>query len=858
MSESENTKKRLGDFEIIRELGRGGMGVVYEARQVSLNRKVALKVISSGLGLSSKAVLRFQREAEAAGKLHHTNIVPIYSTGDDDGTHYYAMELIAGPSLQQVIRSMRREQKDDSPAASSHESDRNVSPLHLDLSSVLDELPSWVTDAFARQVDPGSGSSTSTSSLTSSDSSSSLQSGTQYFDTVARMIAEVADALDHAHENGVIHRDIKPANLLLSPDGHLSVNDFGLARMLEQPGMTMSGEFVGSPLYMSPEQITAGRVPLDHRTDIFSLGSTLYELLTLAPPFPGRGRDEVMARILQKDPRRPRSVNKKVPVDLETICLKALEKDPDQRYQTAGQLAEDLRRFINRFEITAKRAGPVRRVVKWARRRPAVAGLLACLIIAAVIGALLARGWYRAERTARFAEGQAALDKALREIFNGRWDEVEPHLERARTLDIAPARIHVLRGFSEFMREDHDTARKELFRALEMSPENLAANALLTRLLNDVEGYSFQIKTTTLSPEYPEDYILGARFLAGYYPDKARAWLELAVEEHPSAVAHYSLGETWAILLENNYDLRDVQKTLDTVEVARRLLKEYRRVEYLYAYAHLLAADVYRVHEDPRHETEIAVSREAIERLHEHEPTWSRTHMARSSFALYRGDWRAALDQLRKGRVWQSRQIQYLYVLGEYETVREELKALRPNRRAYESWALPWALVATEFDGPEAAAASYDDWLALNLANPGSHTNRTCAFEIFSVLGRPADATRRSRQYIAGLKPRKVSAGVPFRAVSDRFVVDDASAEELLGAADSTIYRRWAHYLVGLQRLSHGDRDGALSHFEKIEQSGVFQSNLSFWGVVFLKRLRDDPAWPRWIPVKDPAGASRK
>ncbi len=233
-NEAPEVPRRLGDFEITGELGRGGMGVVYEARQVSLNRKVALKVISSALGLSSKAVLRFRREAEAGGRLHHTNVVPIYATGEDQGLHYYAMELIDGPSLQQVIGNLRQADKDAEKdnGASRDSSEESGSP-HVGLSTVLKELPLWVTETFGGQADAGAGSSTSSRSLIASDSSSSLQSGTKYFDTVARMIAEVADALDHAHENGVIHRDIKPANLLLSPDGHLSVTDFGLARMLE-------------------------------------------------------------------------------------------------------------------------------------------------------------------------------------------------------------------------------------------------------------------------------------------------------------------------------------------------------------------------------------------------------------------------------------------------------------------------------------------------------------------------------------------------------------------------------------------------------------------------------------------------
>src|SRR5262249_14319238 len=225
---------------------------------------------------------------------------------------------------------------------------------------------------------PYVGEAISAHSLTSS----SLSSGGHYFDTVAGIIADVADALEHAHTNDVIHRDINPSNLLLPSSGRLSINDFGLARMLEQPGMTMTGEFVGTPAYMSPEQIAAGRAPLNHRTDIYSLGATLYELLTLQRPFMGERRDEVIAQIMHKEPKSPRRINRKVPVDLETICVKALEKDPDRRYQTAGGMAEDLRRYVNRFAISARRTGPVQRLVKWVKRRPAVAASLGCVLIA--------------------------------------------------------------------------------------------------------------------------------------------------------------------------------------------------------------------------------------------------------------------------------------------------------------------------------------------------------------------------------------------------------------------------------------------------------------------------------------------
>jgi serine/threonine protein kinase len=222
---------RLGEFELVRELGRGGMGVVYEAVQTSLNRNVALKVLGPGLGLAPRAVDRFRREAEAAAKLHHTNIVPVYATGEENGVHFYAMELVEGPSLDTVIRRERGGWAD----------------------AARTERPAGALTGPYPPAEPGPAPGGSDAGAASSPA--------DRFDRAAAMVAEVADALHHAHSQGVTHRDIKPSNLLLSSDGRLSVTDFGLARMLEQPGMTVTGEFVGTPAYMSPEQVTAGRVP---------------------------------------------------------------------------------------------------------------------------------------------------------------------------------------------------------------------------------------------------------------------------------------------------------------------------------------------------------------------------------------------------------------------------------------------------------------------------------------------------------------------------------------------------------------------------------------------------------------------
>ncbi|MCL5281956.1 MAG: serine/threonine protein kinase, partial [Planctomycetes bacterium] len=460
--------RRLGDFEIVRELGRGGMGIVYEARQVSLNRKVALKVLSGSLGLTTKAVIRFQREAEAAAKLHHTNIVPIYATGEQDGAHYYAMELIEGPGLDQVISQMREMQEPAAPqgpgSASPNAGTASRTPGAVD----------WVTRTM--NFPPPEAT---TASDTHSSGSSTLSSGTGYFDTVARMMAEVADALDYAHAQGVIHRDIKPSNLLLSPAGRLSLNDFGLARMLEQPGMTLSGEFVGSPMYMSPEQIAAGRAPLDHRTDIYSLGATLYELLTLQPPFPGARRDQVIAQIIGKEPKPPRSLNRRIPQDLETICLKMMEKDPDKRYQAGGGVAEDLRRYVNRFAISARRVGVAGRAMRWANRNRALAAALCGLLLLSLLAGVFAYREQRSEQRAMEEKREHTIERAMLIAMGGDLNGAEKAIAEAEKVDASHGSIRMIRGLLALHRGDCRTAIDELKKAVDLLPQSVAAYALL-------------------------------------------------------------------------------------------------------------------------------------------------------------------------------------------------------------------------------------------------------------------------------------------------------------------------------------------------------------------------------------------
>jgi WD40 repeat protein/serine/threonine protein kinase len=429
---------QLGEYRVLREVGRGGMGIVFEAVQESLGRHVALKVLPFHGLLNPTHLERFRREARAAARLHHTNIVPVFGVGEHVGIHYYAMQFILGQGLDEVLREVRRIRADGTALATPGEP--TVPGI---AASVAEGLLSGqfsgsgskpavaphaapAADALSDTLRPGNNAATGSSanqgsaSVANSPERLSSSSEAQYFRGVAQIGLQVAGALEYAHEQGVLHRDIKPSNLLLDTAGRVWVTDFGLAKAEDSDELTSPGDIVGTVTYMAPERF-AGEA--DERSDVYGLGATLYEMLTLRPAFLDKNRGRLIERVTREEPYQPSTIDRHIPRDLETIVLKAITKEPARRYQTAVELAEDLRRFLADRPIRSRRTSAFEKTWRWCRRNPAVAVTSAlaagALVAALVLSLALAIHQHNAAENLRAALEQAQIQRGLADQATG-------------------------------------------------------------------------------------------------------------------------------------------------------------------------------------------------------------------------------------------------------------------------------------------------------------------------------------------------------------------------------------------------------------------------------------------------------
>jgi serine/threonine protein kinase len=406
----------LGDFRIVRELARGGMGVVYEAVQLSLGRRVALKVLPFAATLQPKQLQRFLNEAQAAAHLHHANIVPVFAVGSDRGVHYYAMQLIDGISLAELLRRLRR-------TAGLPENGEVISRTRTDSSSGSGQSFELNTPDPLHPLNPQSNPADTVHQLSAHLSTLKSREAGEFFQTIARWMRQAAEALAYAHELGIVHRDIKPANLLLDPRGNVWVTDFGLAQFHSGTDLTQTGDLVGTLRYMSPEQSLGDRNLMDHRTDVYSLGATFYELVTLRPIFSGVNKEALLHSVAYGEPRPPRAINRMIPVELETIILKAVSKSPPDRYASVQEFADDLQRFLDDKPIHARRPTPIDRARKWSRRHPSVVAAVVLLL------SVLAMGLFVHNR--RIVREQERTAEAL-EREKQRATEAEQRFQQAR------------------------------------------------------------------------------------------------------------------------------------------------------------------------------------------------------------------------------------------------------------------------------------------------------------------------------------------------------------------------------------------------------------------------------------------
>ncbi len=856
---------RLGDFEILGELGRGGMGVVYRARQVSLGREVALKILPGYASHGSLAVERFRAEAQAAARIHHTNVVPIYAQGEHSGHYYYAMELINGVGLDAVIRS-----RPDllSSTCGTGACGTGFQPVKSQARSLWHKLTGKLPVP-------------------------------QDYRHVAALFAEVADALDCAHRQGVIHRDVKPHNLLLGTSDsevrltdtdpgqaasapHLHLTDFGLARLTDAPHLTVSGEVLGTPAYLSPEQVRGHPAGIDHRTDIYSLGVTLYEVLTRSKPFNGETRDEIMAGIATAEPLSPREVNPRIPLDLETICLRAIEKDPARRHSTAALLAEDLRRFADGRPILSRRTSRLQKASKWVRRHKAATVALS----ATAVILILAGGWAWNVRAGQQREAQRMVDHAYAQLayYDFRKPElVEPEIDRAAGLGADAEQLRLVRALAAMGHNQPAEAIEQVNHVLAKDPADLRARYLLSwaqyRNRDKAGSRATFIEAERLRqgaggnpPVEPSPDAWFFRGLAVHFEDPATAidsYREanaVRARQHafyPQALLHLARARNQQL-----YSLRSLEPFPET-QASLRLLAEQGYYEafpyYLLSITYRLAAEMYKGSEgtrtdsageyyaqaldwarrgqgvDPSDDRPVTAEAECLESMGRYEDAIAARSRAiavanadvkrcegyhyRWRLHYWEGDLAAATADMHAHAACAPDNPFYAHVF--------------PALLAAETGDLPLALThARALASKTSAAAVLHSAMCLRLLGHGTE-----ARELLAVRAEDVD-------YAADLDPPQTEEWM--RALYE-YCLADGSTESLeaLARQSATPWKLSgeAFFHAGAMRLAEGDRSGALGAFQRAYRSFDGEERYTYLARLICVQMQKNLAWPPWVSV---------
>ncbi|MCY2986811.1 MAG: protein kinase [Planctomycetota bacterium] len=791
------TKVRyFGDYELLEEIARGGMGVVYKARQISLNRIVALKLILAGQLASEQDIRRFRAEAVAAANLDHPGIVAIYEVGEQQGQQFFSMAFIEGESLAgKVARG----------------------PL------------------APREA--------------------------------AEIIRAVTEAAQYAHERGVIHRDLKPANILLDAAGHPRITDFGLAkRVTGDSNLTASGQVMGTPSYMPPEQAAGKRHEIQPVSDVYALGAVLYTLLTGRPPFQAATPLDTLYQVLEQEPVAPRRLNARVPKDLETICFKAMEKDPANRYRTAGDMGADLDRYLNGFSIRARRVSPVGRTLRWVNRSRTVAASLVGVVALALVATLFA--YWSHVATVKLIE--LKLEQALIAALVGEFDRANKLIDETEQLGAEPGRVQMLRGQVAFHCNDTEKAVHHLHAAVNLLPRSPAARAMLAvaywQNLKWEECENALADLDELPPVTPEDYLFKGYAEATRDPSRGLDSINEAVRLRPNWTMARALGaEVRSWYAQDKADARVLEQAREDARIVKTLLPDKPIGPLVSLYANLVAATIY-VDQPDKHRDALAAAKQDFESLGSFPDSgWSA--FMRYRYLEYSLEYREQDDAYRK---------------QEYEALQEMDRARGKVRSAWP--ATLYALVLYRrgkcqealqvLDGlAQDDLGAFQDIMRMYLLPelPEGYQKAVRAYQ--DARGRYEGTSLLFQHTVLYLLGQKKEAAAKYREMQLPKVLADArggsyaklleynrgrgssiDAVELLNAVkDSKYHECNAHFFIAMSLLADGDRTGARKHFAGCVATGCFDFDASDWSRTFLVRMHEDPNWPRWIPPKQSA-----
>lgn len=780
---TDSLPRVFGDFELLRVIGRGGMGTVYAAQrravqsistssissrsretsdgsngtpnshefgygslQSHADALIAIKVLHPWLMLDARSRERFEREALTSLSLRHPHIVATLGSGLIGESQYLVMELVDGDSLDRALE---------------------------------------------RGLDQ------------------------QFVSHLLSQLANVAEALQHAHVHGVLHRDVKPSNLLLTHDGRLLIGDFGLARLAEQPSLTRSGEAVGSPTYMSPEQIASRNevAPVDHRTDIYSLGATLYEVLTGRPPFVAESREQLLASIRNDEPLALRALNESVSADCEAVCLKALSKAPSDRFATAAEFAAELRRCADGTRSRTRPVGTVRRRMR--RLRKLLQSKTAAVVVV-TLALVVSVSWQWQQRTQQLAR-QQAFDAALVVALTGDLNATEAAIERAVQASVSTTDLELLRGQVAYHRGDYDNAIAHLSAYSTGRQARVATTALLASAqlgAGQWEDYESLLEQAESQPAASaEDFLFRGQAEIYLAPEKAVASLDAAVRQRDTPLARLVRAEARWNLAFDRSDLDVAAQALSDAFIARDMLPDHPAALMESLHAHSVAAVLFgeagRSDDSQREWQQAERDFESLDRfqnlsqvLHNqvlhliatnrHDEAFRRLQQAtaRHDDPLMTYDFAFAL--LRR---------------GDLEAARKLLEQRSRTLTSNEVFMLCWLQHMT--GDSNAASATYAQ------ISSKYQSGLTALFvpSLLLARGEVESARAASRHLQATTKPPRLRA--EFYASLLAFNAGDLSEEDLTRIASRSRWDRCeSSFFIGLTRMAKGDQSGAEAAFK--------------------------------------------